>query len=212
MDFKLNSIQQDIQRKVRDFCEREVLPRAKEFDSSEQFPWDWVPGLRKLGLLGIIFPKKYGGLGLDTVSYCLVLEELGRADASLALTVESHNSLCSNHIFLAGNEEQRKKYIPRLASGEVLGAWALTEPGAGSDAASIKTTAVFDGKVWTLNGSKTFTTQGSVAGVYVIFAKTEDPNTPGRFGLTAFVCEKGVKGLDVGKKETKMGIRASDTA
>lgn len=212
MDFNLNSAQAEIQRKTREFCEREVLPRAAEFDKSEKFPWDWIPGLRKLGLLGVIFPKKYGGLGLDNVSYCLVLEELGRADASLALTVESHNSLCSNHIFLAGNEEQRKKYIPRLASGETLGAWALTEPGAGSDAASLKTTAVFDGKVWTLNGSKTFTTQGSVAGIYVIFARTEDPQRPGRFGLTAFACEKGAKGLDVGKKETKMGIRASDTA
>src|SRR5208282_1222008 len=119
--------------------------------------------------------------------------------------------LCSNHIFHAGNEEQKRKYIPRLAAGEVLGAWALTEPDAGSDAASIKTTATFDGKIWTLNGSKTFTTQGSVAGIYVIFARTEDPNSPGRFGLTAFVCEKGAPGLEVGKKEKKMGIRASDT-
>jgi alkylation response protein AidB-like acyl-CoA dehydrogenase len=211
MDFKLRPEHLAIQQKVREFCEREVMPRSAEFDKREEFPWDLVAGLKRLGLLGIIFPKKYGGQEMDTVSYCLILEELGRADASLALTVESHNSLCSNHIFLAGNEEQRMKYIPRLAKGEVLGAWALTEPGAGSDANSIQTIADFDGKVWTLNGSKTFTTQGSVAGTYVLFAKN-GAGAPGGPGLTAFVCEKGVPGLEVGKKEKKMGIRASDTA
>ncbi len=206
MDFKLKPHHLEIQRKVREFCEREVLPRAHEYDIKEQFPWDFVEGAKKLGLFGIFFPKKYGGQELDTVSYCLILEELGRADASLALTVESHNSLCSGHIFLTGNEAQKQKYLSRLARGEVLGAWALTEPGAGSDAASIKTTAVFEGGRWVLNGSKTFTTQGSVAGVYVIMART------GEKALTAFVCDKGTPGLEVGKKEKKMGIRGSDTA
>ncbi|MFH1724358.1 MAG: acyl-CoA dehydrogenase family protein [Elusimicrobiota bacterium] len=207
MNFELSPEHVAVQRKVREFCEREVMPRAKEFDVAEQFPWPLIEGLRELGLLGVIFPKEYGGQGLDTISYCLILEELGRADASLALTVESHNSLCANHIFLAGTDEQRERYLPRLATGEVLGAWALTEPEAGSDAASLRTVSEFDGKQWILNGSKTFTTQGSVAGVCVIFAR----NAGGK-GINAFVVEKGAEGLTVGKKEKKMGLRASDTA
>lgn len=187
------------------------MPRAKEFDQREEFPWPFVDGLRKLGLLGIPFPKKYGGQEIDTVGFVVILEELGRADASLALLVESHNGLCSNHIFIAGTEVQREKYLTRLAKGEALGAWALTEPGAGSDVQSIKTTAVFDGKGWILNGSKTFTTQGSVAGIYVIMARSVDQQT-GKPGMTAFVVEKGAPGLEVGKKEKKMGLHASDTA
>lgn len=207
MDFKLKPEHLAIQRKVRDWCEKEVLPRARERDKKEEFCWDLVDGLKKLGLLGIIFPKKYGGQGMDTVSYTLILEELGRADASLALTVESHNSLASNHIYLAGTEKQRRSYLPRLAKGEALGAWALTEPEAGSDVGGLKTTSEWDGKQWILNGSKTFTTQGSVAGTYVIFAR----NLGGK-GLNAFIVEKGVPGFEVGKKEIKMGLRSSDTA
>ena len=206
MDFSLSAQQQEFVGRVREFCDKDVAPRAAHFDQAEQFPWELVEGLKKLGLLGIPFPKEYGGLGLDAVTLALILEELGRVDPALALTVESHNGLCSNHIFLAGNEEQKRKYLPRLAKGEVLGAWALTEPGAGSDAAGITTTARQESGRWVLNGSKTFTTQGSVAGVYVIFA-----NSGGR-GLSAFVCEKDTPGLTVGKKEKKMGIRASDTA
>ncbi|MBI3548444.1 MAG: acyl-CoA dehydrogenase family protein [Elusimicrobia bacterium] len=212
MDFKLKPEHLEIQRKTREFCEREVMPVAAKYDKEEAFPWELIDGLRKLGLLGIIFPKEYGGIGLDTVSFCLVLEELGRADAALALTVESHNGLCSNHIYLAGSEEQKKKYLPRLATGECLGAWALTEPAAGSDAASIQTTAAFDGKHWVLNGSKTFTTQGSVAGIYVIMARTPELANGGGTNITAFVCEKGAPGLEIGKKEIKMGLHASDTA
>lgn len=211
MNFDLEPHHLELQRKVREFCEKEVIPKAQENDAKETFPWDLIPGLRRLGLLGIPFPKKYGGQELDAISLCLILEELGRADAALALTVESHNGLCTNHIYMNGNEDQRREYVPRLASGEVLGAWALTEPGAGSDAAGIKTKAVFDGKDWVINGSKTFTTQGSVAGVYVIFASTSDGAAAGR-GITAFVVEKGAPGLNVGKIEHKMGIRSSDTA
>lgn len=185
------------------------MPRAAQYDKEEKFPWELIPGLRDLGLLGVFFPKKYGGQEMDTVSYCLVLEELGRADAGLALTVESHNSLCSNAIFLSGTEEQKNRYLTRLAKGEVLGAWALTEPAAGSDAASLKTTCELKNGQWVLNGSKTFTTQGSVAGVYVIYAQTINSDVK---GLTAFVCDKGAPGLEVGKKEKKMGIRCSDTA
>jgi alkylation response protein AidB-like acyl-CoA dehydrogenase len=213
MNFDLKPEHIEIQRKVREFCEKEVIPAAQENDRKEVFPWDLVPGLRRLGLLGIIFPKKYGGQEMDAISLCLILEELGRADAALALTVESHNGLCTNHIFMHGSEEQRLKYVPRLASGQVLGAWALTEPQAGSDAASLKTRAVKEGDVWVLSGSKTFTTQGSVAGVYVIFAQTTaKDNGSGRDGLSVFVMEKGTPGLSVGKIEHKMGIRSSDTA
>lgn len=211
MDFDLSPKHLELRASVRDFCEKEVMPHAQENDRKELFPWDLMPGLRRLGLLGIIFPKKYGGQELDAISLCVILEELGRADAALALTVESHNGLCTNHIYMNGSEEQRLKYLPRLVTGEVLGAWALTEPQAGSDAASLKTRAVFDGKNWVLNGSKTFTTQGSVAGVYVVFAQSSDTATGGR-GLTAFVMDKATPGLSVGKVEKKMGIRSSDTA
>lgn len=211
MDFIPGPRHLEFQRRVREFCEREVMPRARQYDREERFPWELMDGLRRLGLLGIIFPKEYGGQGLDAVAFCLALEEMGRADASLALTVESHNGLCANHIFLAGGEEHKRRYLSRLASGETLGAWALTEPGAGSDAASLQTTAVFRGGQWVLNGSKTFTTQGSVAGIYVILAKTNEKSSGGH-GITAFVCEKGTPGLGVGKKEKKMGLRASDTA
>ncbi|MBI5629995.1 MAG: acyl-CoA dehydrogenase family protein [Elusimicrobia bacterium] len=211
MDFDLEPRHLEIQRKVREFCEQEVIPRAQENDRKEAFPWDLMPGLRRLGLLGIVFPKEYGGQALDAISLCLILEELGRADAALALTVESHNGLCTNHLFLHASAEQKRKYLPRLATGEVLGAWALTEPQAGSDAASIRTKAVLEGSRWVINGSKTFTTQGSVAGVYVVFAQTGEHPSGGR-GLTAFVMEKGTPGLNVGKIEKKMGIRSSDTA
>lgn len=211
MDFNLTPRQLEIQKEVRDFCEREVIPQAQENDRQEKFHWGLMPGLRRLGLLGIVFPKKYGGREYDAVTLTVILEELGRADAALALTVESHNGLCTNHIYMHGSEEQRLKYVPRLASGEVLGAWALTEPQAGSDAASLRTKAEFDGTHWILNGSKTFTTQGSVAGTYVVFAQNSETAGGGR-GLTAFVMEKGTPGLNVGKVEKKMGIRSSDTA
>ncbi|MBI4056751.1 MAG: acyl-CoA dehydrogenase family protein [Elusimicrobia bacterium] len=210
MNFELTPQQKQIQLKVRDFCTRELAPRAQQNDLKETFAWEAVEGLKKHGLLGIPFPKEYGGQNLDMVSYCLILEEIGRVDSSVALTVESHNSLCSSHIFIAGNEEQKKKYIPRLAKGEVLGAWALTEPGAGSDASGIKTRAVQENGHWVINGSKTFTTQGSVAGVYVIFAHTSDAMNSQ--SISAFVAEKGTPGLQVGKVEKKMGLHASDTA
>ena len=213
MDFDLTSRHLELRERIRNFCDQKLAPRAQGNDCKEEFSWDSVHDLKEFGLFGILFPKRYGGLEEDAIGLCLILEELGRVDASIALTIESHNGLCSNQIYLHGNEEQRKLYIPRLASGQDLGAWALTEPGAGSDAASIQTRAEFDGKNWILNGSKTFTTQGSVAGIYVIFAKTAAEFTEsGREGLTAFIAEKGMPGLNVGKIEKKMGLRSSDTA
>ncbi len=213
MDFNLTPRHLELQARMRDFCDQKLAPKAAARDQKEEFSWESVPLLKEMGLFGIPFSKKYGGLGEDELGLCVILEELGRVDASIALTIESHNGLCSSQIYLHGSEEQRLSYIPRLASGQDLGAWALTEPQAGSDAASIQTRAEFDGAHWILNGSKTFTTQGSVAGIYVIFAKTSAEFTEsGREGLTAFVVEKGAPGLNIGKIEKKMGLRSSDTA
>ncbi|MHB2026592.1 MAG: acyl-CoA dehydrogenase family protein [Elusimicrobiota bacterium] len=211
MNFDLEPKHSDLRSRMREFCEKEIIPHAQENDAKEIFHWNTVPALKKMGLFGITFPKKYGGLELDAVSLCLILEELGAADSAAALTIESHNGLCSNHIYLHGSEEQKNRYLPKLASGEMLGGWALTEPGSGSDAGAASTTAVFDGRQWKLSGSKTFTTQGSVAGVYVVFAQTGNP-AAGRKELTAFLIDKGTPGFAIGKIEHKMGIRSSDTA
>ena len=210
MDLKLTDPQRILQETVRDFCGREIIPVAGEYDRKEEFPWPIVRRLAELGLLGILVPPEYGGAGLDYVSYALVLEELGRADGSVTLTVESHNSLAANHILLCGTETQKKTYLPRLARGEVLGAWALTEPGSGSDAAAMQATAVRRDGHYVLNGTKSFITQGTVAGVYVVMALT-DP-AKGHHGISAFILEKGMRGLTPGKKERKLGLRASDTA
>jgi len=201
--------EEQIVARVRHILETEVLQKSKEYDLKEEFPWDCVKALAPAGVWGMLFPKEYGGLGLTHRTYVQVLEELGRIDPSLALTAESHNSLCGNTILMFGTEAQKKKYLTQMASGKSMGAWALTEPEAGSDAKSIKTTAVPQGDYWIINGSKTFTTQGSVAGVYVIFAVT----TPGAAdqGISAFVTEKDPC-IEIGKKEKKMGLRGSDTA
>ena len=210
MDFELSEEQKAIQKMVREFAEREVAPVAQELDEREEFPAAIVRKLSDLGLMGIIFPKEYGGAAMDYISYALILEELGRHDASVALTVESHNSLCSNHIYLAGTEAQKRKYLSQLTGGRVLGAWGLTEPGSGSDAAGMQTTATLEGDHWVLNGTKHFITQGSVAGIYVVMAITD--RSKREKGISAFILEKGTPGFRVGRKEHKMGFRASDTA
>jgi alkylation response protein AidB-like acyl-CoA dehydrogenase len=210
MDFELSEDQRAVQRMVREFAEQEIAPVARELDEREEFPAQIVAKLSGLGLMGILFPKEYGGADMDYIAYALILEELGRYDASVALTVESHNSLCSNHIYLAGTEAQKRKYLPQLTSGKVLGAWGLTEPGSGSDAAGMRTTATLDGNHWVLHGSKNFITQGSVAGIYVVMAITDRAKRDK--GISAFILEKGTPGFKVGRKEHKMGFRASDTA
>ncbi len=210
MDLELTDAQRILRETVRDFCAKEVIPVAGEYDRKEEFPWPIVRRLAELGLLGILVPPEYGGAGLDYASYVLVVEELGRADGSVTLTVESHNSLAANHILLFGTEGQKRKYLPKLARGEVLGAWALTEPGSGSDAGAMQATAVRRNGRYVLNGTKSFITQGSVAGTYVIMALT-DP-AKGHHGISAFILEKGMRGLTPGKKERKLGLRASDTA
>ncbi len=210
MDFTLNETQRAIQEVVRDFARREIIPKAAGYDQREEFPWEIIRGAASLGLLGILVPEGYGGAGMDYVSYVAILEELGRADASVALTVEAHNSLAVNQILLFGTEEQRRRYLPPLARGEMLSAWALTEPGSGSDAAAMRTTAVRQDDAYVLTGTKNFITSGSIAGVYVVLALS-DP-TRGSHGISAFILERGAPGFSVGRREKKLGVRASDTA
>jgi alkylation response protein AidB-like acyl-CoA dehydrogenase len=195
---------------VREFAEREIAPNVMKWDEESVFPMDVVKELGKLGIMGVLFPTEYGGAGLGYVEYVLAIEELSRVDGSVGIIVAAHNSLCSNHIFTVGNEEQKKKYIPKLATGEFIGAWGLTEPGSGSDAGSARATAVKKGNKWVLNGTKTFITNGSYADVMVVVAVTD--RTVKTHGLSAFIVEKGTKGFRPGKKENKLGLRASDTA
>jgi alkylation response protein AidB-like acyl-CoA dehydrogenase len=208
--FKLTDEQEHLRREIRDFARREILPNVMKWDEASEFPADVVKQLGQMGLMGMIFPVEYGGAGLGYVDYMTAIEELSAVDGSIGIIVAAHNSLCSNHIFLAGNEEQRRKYIPKLASGEWLGAWGLTEPNSGSDAAGARTTAVRKGDRWVLNGNKTFITNGHYADVAVVIAVTD--KTQGTHGLSAFVVEKGTPGFRPGKKENKLGLRASDTS
>ncbi len=210
MDFQLNEEQQQLRRSVREFAERELLPNVMKWDEASEFPLAAVKELGKLGLMGVVFPAEYGGAGLGYVEYVIAVEELSRVDGSIGITVAAHNSLCTNHIFLAGSEAQKKKYIPKLASGEFLGAWGLTEPGSGSDAGSARMTAVRQGDGWVLNGTKTFITNGHHADVVVVLAVTD--KAAHTHGLSAFIVEKGTKGFRAGKKENKLGLRASDTS
>ncbi len=209
MDLRFTEAQQGIRAAVREFAAGEIRPAARHYDERGEFPWPLIKKMAGLGLLGMIFPEDYGGAGLEYVSYALAIEEIAREDGAVALTVASHTSLCSNHIFLAGTEAQKRRYLVPLARGEMLGAWALTEPVSGSDAAGMRTTAVRKADRWILNGSKSFTTQGSVAGVYVILARTGiGPSS----GVSAFILERDTPGLQPGRKEEKLGVRASDTA
>jgi butyryl-CoA dehydrogenase len=210
MNFDLTEEQKLLKQTIRDFAEAQIAPGAGERDEAARFPTELMPKMAELGLFGIMIPQEYGGTGLDAVSAAIVVEELARVDAAVALIVASHNSLCAAHIHNFGNEMQKQKYLPPLAHGEKLGAWALTEPGSGSDAAALKTRAILEGEYWVLSGEKQFTTQGSTAGVYVIMASTEPSH--GRKGISAFIIERGTAGLRVGKVENKLGVRASDTA
>ena len=210
MDFQLNEEQQQLRKSVREFAESELLPNVMKWDEANEFPLAAVKELGKLGLMGVIFPVEYGGAGLGYVEYVVAIEELSRVDGSIGITVAAHNSLCSNHIFVAGSEAQRKRYIPKLASGEFIGAWGLTEPGAGSDAGSARMTAVRKGDCWVLNGTKTFITNGHHADVILVLAVTD--KAAHTHGLSGFIVEKGTKGFRPGKKENKLGLRASDTS
>ncbi|MBS1821775.1 MAG: acyl-CoA dehydrogenase [Acidobacteria bacterium] len=209
--FGLTGEQEQLRREVRAFAEREIAPHVSEWDEKSEFPHAVVKKLGQMGLLGVIFPEELGGAGMGYVEYVLAIEELSRVDGSVGIIVAAHNSLCTNHIMLAGNDEQRRRWIPLLASGQWLGAWGLTEPGSGSDAGGARTTAVKRGDRWVLNGSKTFITNGSYANCAVVLAVTDkDKGTRG--GISAFVVERGTPGFRSGKKENKLGLRASDTA
>ena len=210
MDFQLSDEQQQLRKSVREFAEREILPHVMEWDEAAKFPLEIVKELGRLGLMGIIFPAEYGGADMGYVEYAMAIEELSRVDGSVGIIVAAHTSLCSNHIFIAGDEAQKQKYIPKLATGEFIGAWGLTEPNSGSDAGGARCSAVRKGNNWVLNGTKTFITNGSYADVYVVVAVTDKTN--GTHGLSAFVVEKGTKGFRPGKKENKLGLRASDTS
>jgi alkylation response protein AidB-like acyl-CoA dehydrogenase len=209
--FGLTEEQEQLRKEVRAFAEREVAPHVAEWDEKSEFPHAVVKKLGEMGLLGVIFPEALGGAGMGYVEYVLAIEELSRVDGSVGIIVAAHNSLCTNHIMLAGNDGQRKRWVPKLASGEWLGSWGLTEPGSGSDAGGARTTAVRRGDKWVLNGSKTFITNGTYANCAVVMAVT-DREKGTRGGMSAFVVEKGTKGFRPGKKENKLGLRASDTA
>src|ERR1700710_709508 len=209
--FGLTEEQGQLRKEVRAFAEREIEPHVSEWDEKSEFPHEVVKKLGAMGLLGVIFPASLGGAGMGYVEYVLAIEELSRVDGSVGIIVAAHNSLCTNHIMLGGNDKQRKRWIPKLASGEWLGAWGLTEPGSGSDAGGARTPAVKRGDKWILNGSKAFITNGSYANCAVVLAVTDrEKGTHG--GISAFVVEKGTPGFRPGKKENKLGLRASDTA
>ncbi len=209
-DIHLTDGQKAVRGLARKFAEEEMRPVVMKYDEGQEFPHPVVEKLGALGFMGMTWPEELGGAGLSELDAAMVVEELAKVDPSVALIVASHNSLCSGHIMMHGNDQQRSKYIPDLASGKKLGAWGLTEPGSGSDSGGMQTLAVRDGDAWILTGGKTFITQGSVASIYVILALTD--RARGKTSISAFILEKGMEGFTVGKKENKLGLRCSDTA
>lgn len=210
MDFAFTKEQEMVRKVMREFAEKEVAPKAKEIDITEEFPWDTVRKMAKYDMMGIPYPKEYGGAGGDYISYIIAVEELSRACATTGVILSAHISLGSFPIYQWGTEEQKQKYLVPLAKGEKLGAFGLTEPNAGTDAAGQQTTAVLDGDNYILNGSKIFITNGGKADIYIIFAMTD--RSKGTKGISAFIVEKDFTGFSIGKIEEKMGIRASSTA
>ncbi len=210
MDFTPTESQTLLRRAVREFADRTLAPHVMEWDEAQRFPVELLPDLSALGLLGIQVPPQFGGAGMSAVEYCICIEELARVDPSIALSVAAHNGLAAAHILMFGSDSQRSTALFQLATGQALGAWALTEPTAGSDAGAIRTTATRSVDGWVINGAKTFTTHGSVAGLVVVMAVTAVDK--GHHGISAFVVERGNPGMVVGRKENKLGMRASDTA
>ncbi len=210
MDFRLSNEQELLRRSVREFADTELRPHVREWDEQQHFPIEIVPALGALGLMGIQVPESFGGAGMSAVDYCICIEELARVDPGVALSVAAHNGLCSAHILMFGSDAQKERYLPRLARGEHVGAWALTESTSGSDAAGMRTVAVRDNDSWVLNGAKTFTTHGRVGDVVVVMAVTD--RAAGSRGISAFIVPRGTGGMTAGKKEDKLGMRASDTS
>jgi hypothetical protein len=208
--FEMTENQRMVQQLARNFGEKEIKPVIMKYDESQEFPFDIVRKMSDLGFLGVIFPEEYGGAGFSYLEYVTIIEEITKADPSMGLVIAAHNSLCTNHIYTFGNEEQKKKYLPDLTTGKKIGAWALTEPTSGSDAGAMLTTAIPDGNYYILNGSKNFITHGSVGKVTVVLAITD--KSKGKKGISAFIVDNDTPGFIVSKKENKLGMRSSDTA
>ena len=209
MNFEQNENQLMIAQMVRDFAEKEIRPHFMEWDETQEFPVHVFKKLGELGLMGVFIPEAYGGSGFSYFEYITVVSEIAKVCGSIGLSVAAHNSLCTGHIYYHGSEEQKKKYLPKLASAEWIGAWGLTETGTGSDAGGMNTTAVLEGDHWVLNGSKNFITHGKSGDIAVVIARTGEKGASD--GTSAFIVEKGTPGFSAGKKENKMGMRASET-
>ena len=209
MDFGYTQEQNHLRKSIREFTEAEIRPHVMEWDETQTFPLDVFRDLGRMGVLGAVFPEELGGSGYSYIDYALLVEEIARVDPSIALSVAAHVSLCSNHIYLAGDRAQHERYLPKLASGEWIGCWSLTEPEAGSDAAGTRTTAVRQGDCWVLNGGKTFTTNAHIADVCVAMAMTD--RAASAHGISAFILERDTPGFKTGKKENKLGMRCSPT-
>jgi alkylation response protein AidB-like acyl-CoA dehydrogenase len=210
VDFELSEEQQQIRNSIREFAEAELRPHVLEWDESQHFPVELLPKFAQLGITGVMIPEEYGGASMGYIEYVTIMEELARIDPSIALSIAAHNSLSSGHLYLAASESQKQEFLAPMARGEYLGAWGLTEPSSGSDASSMRTTAVKRNGQWVLNGSKNFITNASFAGLAVAMAITD--RTAGSHGISAFIVERGTRGFSVAKKENKLGMRASDTA
>ena len=208
--FQLSDDQVAVRKMVREFAESEIAPHVMEWDEAQVFPREVMARLGDLGMLGVLIPEEYGGAGLSYIDYIGVIEELSRVDGSVGISIAAHNSLCTNHIFMFGTEEQKRRWVTPLAQGKAIGAWGLTESEAGSDSKGTKSTAVLDGNEWVLNGSKNFITHGSVGDTAVLLAVTD--KAAGTHGISAFVVDLHQRGIRAGKKENKLGLRASDTA
>lgn len=209
MDFKFTEEQEILRKTIKEFALKKIKPLREKWDEEQKFHWEIIDDLKELGLFGILFEEKYGGSNLGYIEYVLILEELAKVDPSVALTIAAHNSLCSNHIYMFGTDDQKEKYLKKLAKGEAIGAWALTEPGSGSDAAGMLTNAKKVEGGWILNGSKAFITHSTVGEIAVVLAITNPEDK--KHGISAFIVELSSKGVIRGKKENKMGMRASDT-
>jgi alkylation response protein AidB-like acyl-CoA dehydrogenase len=210
MDFELNEEQEQIKRSIREFAEAELAPHVLEWDEAQHFPVEMQPKFAELGIMGVLIPEQYGGQGMGYIEYATIIEEIARVDPSIALSIAAHNSLGAGHIHIAANEQQKQKYLVPLARGEAFAAWGLTEPSSGSDASSMRTTAVRRNGGWVINGSKNFITNATFAETTVALAITD--RTAGTHGISAFIIERGTKGFTVARKENKLGMRASDTA
>ncbi|HLG13628.1 MAG TPA: acyl-CoA dehydrogenase family protein [Blastocatellia bacterium] len=210
MDFELTEEQQQIKQSIREFAEAELQPHVHEWDEAQHFPIELRPKFADIGIMGVMFPEEFEGAGMGYIEYATIIEELARVDPSIGLSIAAHNSLGAGHIYIAASEEQKRKYLTPLARGDYFSAWGLTEPSSGSDAGSMKTTAVRRNGGWVLNGSKTFITNASFAETTVALAITD--RTAGTHGISAFIIERGASGFSAAKKENKLGMRASDTA